>query len=136
MLKFERFVVILLLILAGCATPKETRGENPIVYGLTLEPSGFDPHIHRSAELGIVLRQVYDTLVYRHPETREIVPGLATSWEISDDRLSYTFQLRQDVTFHDGTPFNAQAVAANLDRIVSPDTRSQKAAFMLGPYIG
>lgn len=136
MQKFQLLVILLLMILAGCSAPEEARGENPIVYGLTLEPSGFDPHINRSSELGIVLRQVYDTLVYRHPETKEIVPGLATSWEVSEDRLVYTFELRQDVTFHDGTPFNAQAVAANLDRIVSPDTRSQKASFMLGPYIG
>ncbi len=107
-----------------------------IVYGLTLDPSGFDPHINQSAELGIVLRQVYDTLVYREPETGEFVPGLAQSWEISDDGLSYTFTLKQGVRFHDDTPFNAAAVAANLDRITNPEIASQKAIFLLGPYEG
>jgi peptide/nickel transport system substrate-binding protein len=126
----------LLIGLTACSGGDEFKAKNPIVYGLTLQPSGFDPHVHSSSELGIVLRQVYDTLVYRHPETREFVAGLATSWTISNDGLTYTFTLRQDVTFHDGTPFNAQAVAANLDRIMSPDTGSQRAQFMLGSYVG
>lgn len=127
---------MLLFALMGCASGDDFEPRNPIVYGLTLQPSGFDPHVHASAELGIALRQVYDTLVYRHPQTNEIVPGLATGWTISDDGLVYTFMLREGVTFHDGTPFNAQAVAANLDRIVAPETGSQRARFMLGPYSG
>lgn len=123
------------LLIAACDAPPETSGENPIVYGLTLEPSGIDPHINQSAELGIVLRQVYDTLVYRDPDTREIVPGLATAWTFSDDNRVLTFTLRQDVVFHDGTPFDAAAVAANLDRITNPETGSQKAVFLLGPLV-
>ena len=130
--------LLLLLICAGCIPQGDSltngSGENRIIYGLTLQPSGFDPHINRSSELGIPLRQVYDTLVYRHPETKEIVPGLATEWVVSEDGLTYTFNLRQNVKFHDDTPFNAQAVAANLDRIVAPETASQWAAFLLGPY--
>jgi peptide/nickel transport system substrate-binding protein len=109
---------------------------NRVIYGLTLSPSGFDPHINESSEIGIVLRQVYDTLVYRDPETGQFVPGLAESWAISDDQLSYTLSLKQDVLFHDGTPFNAQAVAANLDRITNPEIRSQRAVLLLGPYAG
>ena len=109
---------------------------NRIVYGLTLNPSGLDPHIHVSNELGIPFFSVYDTLVYRHPQTMEFVPGLAESWEMAPDGLSWTFTLRRGVTFHDGTPFNAQAVAANLDRIADPDLASGKALALLGPYIG
>ena len=103
---------------------------------MTLQPSTFDPQIGASSELGIPLRSVYDTLVYRDPQSLEFVPGLATSWTISPDGLIYTFALRQGVNFHDGTPFNAQAVAANLDRITNPMTASQKALFLLGPYTG
>jgi peptide/nickel transport system substrate-binding protein len=108
--------------------------KNRIVYGLTLMPSGFDPHINASSELGIVLRSVYDTLLYRDPQTKAFVPGLADKWQISGDGLTYTFHLKTGVKFHDGTPFDASAVAANLDRITAPATRSQKAVFMLGPY--
>ena len=108
-----------------------------IVYGLTLNPSGFDPQIHASNELGIPFFSVYDMLIYRHPQTmNDFVPGLAERWEMAPDGLSWTFYLRQDVIFHDGTKFNAQAVAANLDRITNPETRSQKAAGLLGPFVG
>ena len=129
-------VVVLLVACSVGAQAQQPTSGNRIVYGLTFLPSGFDPHINASSELGIPLRSVYDTLVYRDPQTHEFVPGLASAWTISEDGLVYTFTLRQDVTFHDGTPFNAQAVAANLDRIVNPATASQKAVFMLGPYAG
>ncbi len=127
-------LIIILGVIAGCnPTSEESGGLNRIVYGLTLEVSGIDPHINQNAELGIVLRQVYDTLVYRDPETKTFVPGLAQSWTISEDGLVYTFSLRDDVVFHDGTPFNAQAVATNLDRIRNPEIGSQRAVFLLGP---
>jgi ABC-type transport system substrate-binding protein len=48
-------------------------------------------------------------------------PGLALSWDISKDGKTITFKLRQGVTFHDGTPFNAQAVKANLDNLIPPN---------------
>jgi peptide/nickel transport system substrate-binding protein len=111
-------------------TPTPTR----LVYGLTLAPSGIDPHVNASSELGIPLTSVYDTLVYLDPEIGDFVPGLAEDWEVSEDNLVYTFYLRKDVTFHDGTSFDAEAVRFNLERITSPDLASQKARFMLGPY--
>jgi peptide/nickel transport system substrate-binding protein len=120
------------LLLTGCAAPAENR----IIYGLTLPPSGIDPHVNASSELGIPLTSVYDTLVYLDPESGTFVPGLAREWEISEDGTEYTFYLREDVTFHDGTPFDAEAVRFNLERITSPDLASQKARFMLGPYEG
>lgn len=128
-------VAVAILLLAG--TDEDSGGDGDrIVYGLTLNPSGFDPHIHSSNELGIPFYSVYDTLVYRHPQTLDFVPGLAERWEMAPDGLSWTFYLRQDVTFHDGEPFNAQAVAANLDRITNPEIGSRKAALLLGPYAG
>ncbi len=105
-----------------------------LVYGLTLAPSGIDPHVNASSELGIPLTSVYDTLVYQDPDTGAFVAGLAERWEVSEDGLRYTFFLRPDVVFHDGTRFDAEAVRINLERIVNPDTASQKAIFMLGPY--
>jgi peptide/nickel transport system substrate-binding protein len=119
-------------------------GETPppggkLVYGLTLSPSGIDPHVNASSELGIPLRSVYDSLVYRalggsSNNSQQFVPGLAKVWQISPDGLTYTFHLRHDVTFHDGTPFNAEAVRANLERVADPATMSQKAIFLLGPF--
>lgn len=122
--------VLLSAFVAGCAS----RPSGQVRYGLTLAPSGIDPHVNASSELGIPLTSVYDTLVYLDPETGDFVPGLAERWEISADGLAYTFYLKKEVKFHDGTPFNAEAVKFNLDRITSEDLRSQKARFMLGPY--
>lgn len=104
-----------------------------LVYGLTLAPSGIDPHVDASSELGIPLTSVYDTLVYQALDS-SFVPGLAERWDVSENGQVYTFYLRNDVTFHDGTPFDAQAVQFNLDRIASPETMSRKAQGMLGPY--
>ncbi|MCU0511271.1 MAG: ABC transporter substrate-binding protein [Anaerolineae bacterium] len=130
----RRLLLLFVIVVSGCAPAADTGGAaaRRIVYGLTLSVSGIDPHINQNTELGIVLRSVYDTLVYRDPVTKAIVPGLASAWTISDDGLVYTFNLRQDVMFHDGTFFNADAVAANLQRIMNPETGSQKARLLLG----
>ncbi len=58
---------------------------------------------------------IYNNLV-TFDRDLSIVPALAESWETSEDGLTWTFQLRNDVTFHDGTPFNAQAVEAHIAR--------------------
>ena len=117
-------------LFAACAAPPSTVSE--LHYGLTLVPTGLDPHINASSELGIPLRSVYDTLIFRDAQGL-FVPGLARAWTISTDGLSYTFSLRAGVSFHDGTPFDGDAVRINLERILNPETKSQKARFMLGP---
>jgi len=130
--------IILLVLIIGFSTScaKTEENELSIIYGLTLAPSGIDPHINASAELGIPLSSVYDTLVFQDPDNGTFVPGLAESWTISSDGLVYTFKLREDVKFHDGTAFNAKAVEANLQYILNPDHVSQKAIMMLGPMEG
>ena len=106
-------LMVVLFSTAACNTLDSPTSEQNtrIIYGLTESVIGIDPHIHTSDEVDIILRQIYDTLVYRHPETHEFISGLAESWEISPDRLEYTFHLRQGVIFHDDTPFTAQSVA-------------------------
>jgi len=121
-------------LLASCTPASDAR--STVRYGLTLAPTGIDPHLNASAELGIPLTSVYDTLVVQDPSTGEILPGLAQSWDVSPDGRTYTFALRQGVRFHDGTSFEAADVIANLDYVVDPDHHSQKAIFMLGPYQG
>ncbi len=130
-MRLRTLLVALAIALASC-TPS-TPASGSLVYGLTLAPSGIDPHLNASSELGIPLSSVYDTLVFLDPETAEFVPGLAKDWTISPDGRTYTFHLRRDVTFHDGTRFDAQAVRANIEYTLNPDNHSQKAAFMLGP---
>ena len=62
------------------------------------------------------LYQMIETLVGLAPGTTKIVPELATSWKKSADGRTWTFNLAAEVRFHDGTPFNAQAVCANFNR--------------------
>lgn len=79
----------------------------------------YDMHQGGSAS---VLCQVYSTLVRRNlvDGLRTVIPDLAESWEAAEDGLTYTFALRQGVTFHDGTPFTADDVVASFERILNP----------------
>ena len=104
-----------------------------VTFGLEADPENLDPNVAASDEAGLVLRQVVDSLVYENAK-HQIEPWLATSWTISNDSKTYTFTLRQGVTFQDGTPFNAAAVKFNLDRIANPATKSELAGSLLGPY--
>jgi peptide/nickel transport system substrate-binding protein len=83
-----------------------------------------------------VLRSIYDSLVTELPD-HTVAPWLATSWTISEDNKSYTFSLRKDVKFHDGTPFNAEAVKFNFDRLKDPNSKASngEAATLLGPFL-
>lgn len=78
-----------------------------------------------------VMWQIYDSLIYLH-EDGTVYPGLATEWDIAEDGLTVTYTLRPDVNFHDGTPFNAQAVADTVARHMDPATASPTASY-LGP---
>lgn len=105
-----------------------------LVVGLAWEPSKIDPH-RTAADNGLLpVMQACESLVIMASDG-SFVPGLATSWEISEDGAAYTFQLREGVTFHDGTPFNAEAVKYNFDRIVDPATQSEQAIDKIGPYV-
>ncbi|WP_131792645.1 ABC transporter substrate-binding protein, partial [Candidatus Protofrankia datiscae] len=126
--------------LVACAedsSPSETGGTpksgGSITFATTAEPDSWDLHVSVSTLSSLILRDVYDSLVHQKTDGT-FEPWLAKSWEISDDGLKYTFQLRDDVTFHDGTPFNAEAVKANFDHIVDPATKSRNSKTLLGPY--
>ena len=98
-------------------------GEEPKLIDAQVDP--FDP-----AALTSTL--IADTLVAIDTEGNYI-PSLATEWTPSEDGKTWTFTLREDAKFHDGTPFNAAAAKANFDRILDPATQSAQAASTLGP---
>ncbi|MDN3495316.1 ABC transporter substrate-binding protein [Planococcus sp. APC 4015] len=116
------------VMMAGCASgvtaasTSEPTGD-PVAGGeLTLEfwPDNaafacVDPFQTYWIEHRQVIRNVADSLTDQDPETGEIVPWLATDWQISDDGLTYTFNLRDDVTFSDGTAFTADSVVATFE---------------------
>ena len=76
---------------------------------------------------------VCEPLVWE-PEPGKFAPGLAESWEVSPDAKEYTFKLKQGVKFHDGTPFNADAVKFTFDRVMDPNTKAGQSHDQLGPY--
>ena len=86
------------------------------VFGTASDPVVLDGILVSDGESLRVIDQMFEGLVTLAPGGTEVVPGLATEWEANEDGTAWTFQLREGVTFHDGEPFNAEAVCANFDR--------------------
>lgn len=94
--------------------------------GMQTDPVGLDPHTTSATSSRNMLENVYDTLVMFDSEGR-VVPGLAESWETSEDDLTWTFILRPDVVFHNGDPLTASDVAFSINRIKDPEVASPNA---------
>ncbi|MDI2587798.1 glutathione ABC transporter substrate-binding protein [Psychrobacillus sp. NEAU-3TGS] len=117
------------LLLAACSTSGSTgteeqtdgvenTAEELIVVRLS-DATNLDPHfITDIPSANILYQKVYETLV-RPDENFETQPGLAKEWNVIDD-TTWEFKLQEGVTFHDGTPFNADAVKATMDRLLDP----------------
>lgn len=101
---------------AACGKPSPSGAKATFVYARGSASKTLDPVEATDGESALVLENVFDTLVrYRHG-TRELEPALATSWTAAADHLSLTLTLREGVRFHDGTLFDAAAVAVNFER--------------------
>src|SRR4028119_2085655 len=94
--------------------------------GIEAEPPELDPNLSSAYVDRQVMASIYDRLV-DIDENGKIVPMLAESYEVSDDGKTYTFKLRQGVQFHDGEPFDAEAVKFNLERYQEEDRKSGSA---------
>jgi peptide/nickel transport system substrate-binding protein len=92
------------------------RADTTLVVSIAADPTGLDPEAVLNNTSGFIMSTIYDGLIRYKSGTVETEPGLAQSWDVSADALSYTFHLRKAVKYHDGTPFNAQALIATLDR--------------------
>lgn len=90
--------------------------DTTFVFGGSGDPSSLDPAFASDGESFRISRQIFEGLVGVAPGTADPAPLLAKSWTASEDGLTYTFELEEGVTFHDGTPFNAEAVCFNFDR--------------------
>ncbi|MBA2731251.1 MAG: ABC transporter substrate-binding protein, partial [Euzebyaceae bacterium] len=103
---------------AGASEPAEGSAEatETMVFGTSADPLVLDGALVSDGESLRAIDQMFEGLVTLEPGGTEVVPGLATDWEVSDNGQSYTFTLQEGVTFHDGEPFNAEAVCFNFDR--------------------
>lgn len=134
--EFACVALMICFLLAGCSGEalQSVGSQTTLTYILASEPGNIDPQISTEDQTAVILRQIYDTLVYRDPLQQTILPGLATQWIISPDNLTYTFSLRKDVMFHDGTRFDAQAVAQNFERISKLALPTSRASILLSKY--
>src|SRR5713226_10494004 len=107
-------------LLVGAGAPQAAPAPRTLVVGLVAEPTSMDPGQLTDINSMRVLSSVYDTLVRFKEESFTLEPGLATAWKMSPDGLTYTFTLRRNVKFHDGTPFDADAVKFTYDRLLDP----------------
>ncbi len=90
-----------------------------------------NPATTGNRNVGPIDVNIFDTLVWLTPDL-QVTPALATKWEISDDKKTYTFTLREGVTFQDGTPFDADAVVANFAYITDKTSQSKISLNLLG----
>ncbi|WP_433944126.1 ABC transporter substrate-binding protein [Paenibacillus sp. SN-8-1] len=146
-MKFVLVSAAFVLVLTGCASSKgagdtgtskaaaEGSGSSSssggeLTYALATSPDSLDAGKSGYAVSHRVFRNIYDSLVSELPDGT-FKPWLAESWTKSADGKSYTFKLRHNVKFHDGTPFNAAAVKATLDHT---QTLTGQARTLIGPY--
>jgi peptide/nickel transport system substrate-binding protein len=95
-------------------------GSDTFIFSQSADAGTLDPALETSANSLAPASHIYEGLTAFEPGTTTPVPALATEWEASDDALVWTFTLREGVTFHDGTPFNAEAVVFNFERWWDP----------------
>ncbi len=137
--RFRRILVAvvaltLAAVLVNCGSRPETATDIPVtaetdvsagagtlVFGAVGQPVNLESGNITDGYSIDVQQQIYNYLLGHEPGTTELMPELATAWEVSEDSLIWTFTLREGVTFHDGTEFNADAVVFNINRWWNPN---------------
>jgi peptide/nickel transport system substrate-binding protein len=117
---------VAVLVLTACGTDSggsdaagggEPQSGGTLTFAVSSDAGCVDPQQVGSNDTIYSTRQLVDSLTDQDPDTGEIVPWLADSWEVSDDATTFTFHLRDGVTFSDGSPLTAQVVKDNFDAI-------------------
>ena len=129
--------LVLVTVLGGVAMPRLTvaaKAGGRLVFAARQDIDTLDPHITNRAATRKILLQFLDTLVVIDPKDGSVKPGLAEKWDVSPDGKTYTFHLRKNVKFHDGTPFDAAAMKFTFDRIQTPLGAPGVARSFIGPY--
>ena len=119
-------VMIASVLLVGCGGTGDdttgtttTGGANQLVIGISSAPTSLDEQQISDYNSDRVASEMYDTLLKFEDNSTDVKANLATEWRISEDGKVYTLKLRDDVKFHDGTDFNADAVVYNYERFTS-----------------
>lgn len=127
------------LLSAACAAFPQDAGPKPLppekqifVFNVNAEPETLDPALMTGVPEGTLALALFEGLVAHHPETLEPIPGMAEGWELSADRLTYTFHLRESAQWSNGDPVTADDFVYSWKRVLEPKTASQY-AYMLFP---
>jgi ABC-type transport system substrate-binding protein len=129
-LKFNPRIFLLLMLAVFLVVPvsmQDDGAEETFTIAIGVSVRDLEPTV-ATGIIANMLDYVIETLVTTD-DTGEILPGLAESWDVSEDGKSITFNLREGVTFHDGTPFNAEAMAFSLNRWQDPVVRGRANPF-------
>ncbi len=125
---------VLMLLAAGCTAvvPPPSPGAagagsaKPLTvrFNLNAQPSTLDPNMLLDSYSAIVVEQLFLGLTNLNGETGDVEPELATSWDVSEDGLTYTFHMRDDVKWSDGKPVTAKDIEYSVRRALKPETAS------------
>lgn len=107
---------------------EETGPSGEVIIAIGGDPSSLDPQAVDDGHERTVNENMYETLIARDPQTMELIPSLAISWEQVDD-TTWEFKLREGVKFHNGEPFNAESVAHSVKRVIDPEYNSEQLAY-------
>ena len=133
----NRLLVALLLGFVGCGPATipigpGADGKTTLIYGRGADSTTLDPADAEDGESVKAIVNLFDNLVTYADDSTDLAPGLATAWTMSEDRLRWTFTLRAGVTFHDGAPFDAEAVVFTFERLIDaehPDLHDAKVPY-------
>jgi ABC-type transport system substrate-binding protein len=112
------FLTVCMFLFSATAMAAPPKKGGTLVFGRGGDSVGLDPAYETDGNSFMVCDNVFEALVAYADESTALEPGLAKSWEISPDGKTYTFYLQQGVKFHDGTPFNANAVVFSIGRMM------------------
>lgn len=123
------FVLVLSLIV-GSAQVFASESDT-LTFVLHNEPDGIDPNVTSNSFASPFLSNAFEGLVRTNREN-SLEPGLAESWEISEDGLTYTFTLREGLKWSDGTPLTAEDFVYSIQRVLTPETAAQYVTMLTG----
>src|SRR5687768_10978321 len=118
-----RFLLVTLVAAMACTGGESSPARQTLIDSRdTYDPRSLDPALSTDVPTGRAVGYVFDGLVRFTPDA-QVVPGLARSWDVSPDGMTYTFHLRSGVKFHDGRPFVARNVVNSFRRVLDPASR-------------
>jgi ABC-type transport system substrate-binding protein len=119
----RRLFLLVLPAILGCGGSESTSARKSIIDSRdTYDPRSLDPALSTDVPTGRAVAYVFDGLTRFTPDAK-VVPGLARSWDVSPDGITYTFHLRSGVKFHDGRAFSASNVVSSFQRVLDPATK-------------